>query len=209
MRLCYLLYSNINAKLLNNFALIFLLLPVLLLPSCYERLPESKEIAAEAKRRKIGRIKPADILEEADRLAKLIISETDSIWKLNLEQEIENKTNIKNSTACKIQFYPFRKKHIQDFAISKWGVENIKTNKATSKEQEILDAYSYNVANKISLASNIQKLGDTVLIYTEPIYFDKSNCKNCHTAAKPTDFAGMWSVSMSKKKIVENIWLNK
>lgn len=194
-------------KLVKNFNLIFF--PILLLCSCYERLPESKEIAAEAKRRKIGRIKPADILEETNRLGELIISETDSTWKLELDKEIDSKVTMQNSSACIIELQPFRNKSLNDFSISKWGIKNAKSNKSIIKEREILDAYLYNVAKKLPIESNIQKLGDTVLLFTQPIYFDKSKCKNCHSSNKTTDFAGMWSVSMSKKKIVENIWLNK
>lgn len=205
---CYVVLLN-RFKLFNNFKLLFLSFPILLLSSCYERLPESKEIAAEAKRRKIGRIKPADILEETNRLGKLIISATDSVWNLNLDKEIDSKTTRQNSSACIIELQPFRNKSLEDFSISKWGIENIKYSKSNIKEKEIFEAYVYNVLNKMPIASNIQKLGDTVLLYTQPIYFDKSKCKNCHTSGKTTDFAGMWSVSMSKKKIVENIWLNK
>lgn len=177
--------------------------------ACHEQLEESKALAEQVKKRKIGKIKPLEILEETKRLGTLIVQESEAIWMKNLLQEVNEKKDSTRSTSCKILLMSVDSIKSNDILISKWGTQNIKLGIATGQEEQLLEAYFYNSDHKLPLTENIQKIGDSLMLYTEPITYHLNQCSSCHQSIVENQFAGMWSVKLRKKNIIENIWLNK
>ncbi len=176
--------------------------------SCHEKLPESKALATEVKKRKIGRIKPLQIVNETKRLGVSIVQQTDSIWWARLKQELALQKDSTQSEACNMVLQRFKNYEVKDVTISKFGNSTIQTNAAIKQEQQLFDAYQYNADHQLILADNVQKVGDSIMLYTQPITFTNEKCRSCHVFDNQSSFAGMWSVRMRKRLIVENIWLN-
>ncbi|TAH27160.1 MAG: hypothetical protein EAZ07_02700 [Cytophagales bacterium] len=183
------------------------LLPLLQI-GCNEKLPESKAIAAENKKRKIGKIEQAQIIDEALRLGTLIAFTVDSTWQANLTNEINNKTNFKNSVACNIRNYMFSKNNLNKIKVNKWGNSITSSISANNKEKQIWEALQYNTSHNTTTEASIQKSGDSLLFYIQPI-LTTNTCKSCHANFQEKQIVGMWSIQLAKKQVVENIWLNK
>ena len=179
-----------------------------MLISCHEKLPESKALAYEVKKRKIGRIKPLEIVDETKRLGVAIVQQTDSAWWSQLQQELLLQKDSIHSEACKVLNIKFKNYNLNDVSITKYGNANIFENIAVVQERQLFDAYLFNAANQLPLTDNVQKVGDSIMLYTQPIIFDRKKCNGCHVINGESKFAGMWSVRMRKKLIIENIWLN-
>ncbi len=200
---------KIKFKLFHFFLSLIGLVCLGTLHSCNERLPDSKAIAAENKKRKIGRIRPLAITEEASRLGQKILSETDSIWRNNIEKELMQKIDSAHSKACSIFYRPYRSIPLSEISVTKWGRRNVKLRMVLAKERELFEAYDYSHAQPNNGSYNLQKSGDSLFIYSYQIVFNDKSCLKCHSSNRQGDFAGMFSARISKKKIVENIWLNK
>ena len=185
------------------------LLILIFLLSCNESLPDSRAIATENKKRKIGRIKPMEIVEESERLGKKILTSTDSIWQNNIEKEILQNIDSAHSKGCRIFDSPYKDVALSEISVTKWGRTNIKSPMLLTKEKELFDAYEYSHGRQSNTSANVQKSGDTLFIYSTPLTFNSSECIRCHSSNKVGQFAGMLSSRISKKKVIENIWLNK
>lgn len=195
--------------MLRFFAVFSVLINIIILSSCDEALEENKSIVAEVKKRKVGKITQLEIYEETDRIGGKVILYADSIWRKNLVDASTTKDVHSRNLQCNIENMPYKNSSLQDVSISKIGLANSKKPYILLKELGIWEAYQYNFDHQIGLDKNIQKIGDTVMLYTTPILFDQNNCFTCHTNNKMKDLAGMWSVRLNKKKVVENIWLQK
>ena len=179
-----------------------------ILISCHEKLADSKELAFAVKKRKIGRIKPLEIVDETKRLGDAIVHQTDSLWLSQLQKELLLHNDSIHSRACKVLSKKFKNYNLSEVAITKYGNVTISSNLALLTERQIFDAYLFNYSNQLSLTDNVQKVGDSIMLYTKPIIFNKEKCSSCHFIIGKNEFAGMWSVRIRKKLIIENIWLN-
>lgn len=203
------IYKIENYKLSKSGYILFIIGIMTFIGACHEQLPESKALAEQVKKRKIGKIKPLEIVEETKRMGTLIVQESEENWIKNILQEVNEKKDSASSTACKIILKSVDCLKSNSPIISKWSVRNIKSGQTISQEEQLLEAYFYNSDHKINLTENIQKIGDSLMLYTKPITYNIKQCSSCHKSLSENQFAGMWSVRLSKKKIIENIWLNK
>lgn len=193
---------------------VFLLSPIIagiLLFSCEEKKKlDTKKISSEIKSRKIRRITPSEILNTADLTGKKMVAGIEHNWLEALQLGMESKGVEYTKKFCIVPFIPGYDTIVTEgMEIKKIGRNNLKMpGKLTSLEKQLLDAYLYNVEQKIPLTGNLQKEGEDYLLYTSPIYFKEDICLQCHkkeggeTAFKKGDFAGIWSVRLSKKKLI-------
>lgn len=72
-----------------------------------------------------------------------------------------------------------------------------------AKEIEVLQAYAYNVENKLSVSSNLQKMGDSLLIYTVPVDAKTNLGKSCF-GNETHDFA-IWSLVFPSKEVIRRM----
>jgi hypothetical protein len=162
---------------------ILILVYAFLLTACNEQLEQSKQLAMEAKKRKIGKIEPFEIVQEAKRLSNIIAHEADSLYQ--------------SSSSAQENFYtkPSSFRNYQLFKISVQLIDslNYKKQNFTDKESMLFESL-FETDNKLT-ETNIQKLGDTTIVAVVPIQ---------NIASKK-----YWNVRIQKKIIVENIWLNK
>ncbi len=93
-------------------------------------------------------------------------------------------------------------------------------------EKELLEAYQYQHQNSLPMESNVQTVDQKSFLFTKPIMIDNALCLTCHgtpenglsmenkaflqskypddkaTGYQLGDFRGMWSITLSRKKLV-------
>lgn len=74
------------------------------------------------------------------------------------------------------------------------------------KEKEVLEAYADNALKKLSMSDNIQKIGDSLFVYTSSISASKGVGKLCFS--DDSGFA-IWSIVMKKSEVVKSIDVKK
>lgn len=102
----------------------------------------------------IKRVTPADLNATVNRLGKQL---TDS---LNKQVEV----------SCNLSDNPFVKSLVEEnnYKIRLLGAKDTTATNLYSKELDVLFAYAYNAKEGLSIESNIQKMGDSLLIYSAP-----------------------------------------
>jgi hypothetical protein len=94
-----------------------------------------------------------------------------------------------------------------DLTIRLLGQPDIGSNKNLyEKEKEVLEAYADNASKKLSMDDNIQKIGDSLFVYTSPIPYEKGVGKLCF--GDDTGFA-IWSIILRKTEVVKSINVKK
>lgn len=98
----------------------------------------------------------------------------------------------------------------------------------SSIEKELLEAYEYQWKDSIPLQTNVQTMDEEHYLFTKPIFVDNALCLSCHgnldngftqetddfikskypldkaTGYNMGDLRGMWSITISKKKVVQS-----
>lgn len=75
-------------------------------------------------------------------------------------------------------------------------------------EQQIWEAYWYNVENDLPVNDNVQKINEEAYLYTSPMMLDAELRKKLPGSEDSTDaqgFLGMWSIRLSKRAIVQSM----
>jgi len=75
-------------------------------------------------------------------------------------------------------------------------------------EQQLWEAYLYNVENELEVNDNVQKIGDTHFLYTKPYLLDPKTRKKLpggETALSKKQLLGMWSITLSKKDVIKGM----
>jgi hypothetical protein len=147
-----------------------------------DRVGNPEKIKEELEARKIKRITPAEITTTAEKWGK---SNTEALQK-NLNQvlgaELEKGALLPASELCNPDYLPVTDSLRKNYNTQvKWFSLNRKNkNLLHPKEQEILDAYQYNIEKKLPIASNLQKMTDTLFLYTTPVLLSEDLCLRCH-----------------------------
>lgn len=162
-----------------------------------ERLDTSK-IKEKIEASKIKRITPVQLNMQVERwgsgmskaLTSVIEKEAQTASKTRLEELCQLK-NIKLidslSDAYKVK-------------IRLLGMPDSNNQSLYVKEKEVLDAYIYNAENKLPMESNIQRIGDSLFVYTYPIKNSKVISKLCF-ADETYNFA-LWSIVFRKADVI-------
>ncbi len=178
------------------------LLPVascllLLISSCNleNRVGNTKALADEMNNRKIKRVTTAQLNTIADEWGKTIVDEAETA----LSKVLTTSPTLAQKY-CSLQSIS-----TIDSLKERYGVEinlltsnDLENKNFEMKEREVLGAYLYNLRNKIKPISNIQKLGDSVLIYNAPVAANSTICKTCSV----NEGLVVWRVKFNKQEII-------
>lgn len=202
--------------------------------SCQSQDRVSKEVFDEVnKSMKVKKLSDVDINNAAMKWGESISQEAQNQLISALQEAIAASGPEGAVQFCNIQALPILDSISKKEGITIRRVSNRYRNpadKPQDHEQQILEAYEYNVENGIKNEANIQKLnsGDAYL-YTKAITIPGALCLNCHGSTdkdiqEPTlkkiqslypddkatghgigDLRGMWSINMPRKAIVKNM----
>lgn len=142
---------------------------LILLMSCQVKRIDTTQMVEEMKKAEIKRITPEQISSFANEWGGQITN------YLN-----KNKTYSENIDSLNALYHT---------EISKVDISLIKFDNLDPKEVELIKAYQYNLANKIPLSSNLQKLkGGEIQLFTAPVLYEKNT---------------IWRIPFVKKEIIK------
>ena len=194
--------------------LLFALSSILLLFSCEEKPKlNTKEIVKEVKNRTIKRITPTEIIEKVNNEGELVVVAIEKNWTMALNNGLEEKGKEYAKKFCIVPFIPgYDTIASADITIKKIGKGAFNQPKKLDPfEKQILEAYQYNIEHHLAIEPTTQKSGEAHMLYTSPIFAKEKMCLQCHsnnqgfTDFKEGEFAGMWSVKLLKKSIIQKI----
>lgn len=212
----------------------YILFSIVLFVACGPRERISKEVFDEVNNSmEAKKLSEAEITQEAMIWGDSISTAAQQQLMASLHKAVEEKGIEGALDFCNVNAAPI----VQELS-DKYGVEIRRTsfrarnqnNLPTDQESPILDAYQYNVENRLENEPNIQKIeGGDVLLYTKAIVISTEFCLACHGDTKneiespvlnkidslyPGDLArdfevgnlrGMWSLKIPKKSVVNRL----
>lgn len=211
------------------FPMIFLLSLLAACDSGSQRPIDREALREEMRNREPKKLSEAQITAEAFRQGRMV-AEAMQAKLLNKLQKAMKEGGVPAAIEyCSLQALPsidsLSKKHGLSIRRSSLHFRN-PANKPDELEKQLLEAYQYNKENKLSLEENVQRIGETYLLYTQPIFINKPLCLNCHGKAgeeiateslqlldslypndkargyQMGDFRGIWSIRLSRKELV-------
>lgn len=163
---------------------------------------DRQAVMEEMEQREVRRILPADLVEAAYLKGREISSKADAVvWD---NYSLADDTLFDASQAIKIQAYQTIDS-LEEANEVEVNYVNLRTDTSTlvSKELQLWEAYLYNVENDLPLNDNVQRLGDDRYLYTKPIFLEEK--VNHTTSDNSKFFAGMWSIVISKKTLIQSM----
>lgn len=198
-----------------------------------EKKVNSEAVNELKKSSEIKRIKEADIINQAMKWGDEISKEAQESLMGTLQNAIAEKGVAGAVEFCNQEALPITQEIADKYGISIRRVSFLNRNPANEpnkQEKNLLEAYHYNVENKIESQPNIQKIDDgSTLLYTKAIAIPGGLCLNCHgepgkdidgatlekinelypkdkaTGYGIGDLRGMWSLAIPQKEIVNSM----
>lgn len=210
------------------------LLMICLLYSCGSNERVSKEVFEEVnKSMEVKKLNEADILQAGMKWGDEISTEAQQQLIGALQKAIEEKGVPGAVQFCNVEALPILTEVSQKYGVTVRRASNRFRNpndKPNEDEKGILEAYEYNVENKLSLDPSIQNFENgEVYLYTKAIKIANAMCLSCHgqpgtdispetqkaladlypqdkaTGHKMGDLRGMWSIRIPKKEVVKKM----
>ncbi|AEI48553.1 hypothetical protein Runsl_2140 [Runella slithyformis DSM 19594] len=195
---------NFDAKRTVNHRLIScsILFFGLFFASCNpeRRVEGSKEAVEKMKSMQIKRVTSPQVVNIVDEWGERIVERVQTAWEAQAK-----KPNADLAGLCRLKGIPQidSLEKLYGVQILLLGAKDVKNGRLTAKEREVLDAYLYNAENKLPQSTNIQKLGDSVLIYNAPVAAANVICQKCF--ADDATKLGLWRVKFYKNEVIRKV----
>ena len=165
-----------------------------------DRIQQTPALREQIRGLKVKRVTPNQAIMIADDWGKRIVKQAQQ----ELTQALA-KNSADGLALCQLKGLPKIDSLVDLYGvkISLLGAKDVKNAALNPKEQEVLDAYLYNAENKLPQLPNIQKLGDSVLIYNAPVATNEPICARCF-GNDPTKLA-VWRVKFLKHNIIQKV----
>lgn len=193
---------KIYTEKMNQTIKLIFLLSSLSLASCsnMERLDTSK-VKGEMENFKIKRVTPVQINEQVERMGSKI---SEAITK-DFEKEMKGAKQARIEELCQLKNIKLIDSLTSTYKldIRLLGQPDIGSNVSLfAKEKEVLEAYAFDAQNKKPLSNNIQKIGDSLFVYTAPMPASNGVGKMCYS--DDSGFA-LWSIVLKKSEVIKLI----
>ncbi|MEK6477810.1 hypothetical protein WJR50_09760 [Catalinimonas sp. 4WD22] len=168
---------------------------------------DPEAINKEMEQREIKRILPAEIVEGAYEQGKDIASQAQEL-AIKLYQSEAGATEGFNSFITErtlVQIDSLAKARNAEIHWVPADADEIQI-QLSELEQQLWDAYWYNVENDLAVNDNVQKINEDTYLYTKPMMLTPELRKKLPgrgDTPQNTDFLGMWSIQLSKKEIIQ------
>ena len=185
---------------MKNISILFSIILVNMSCSNMERLDTSL-IKDEMEGYKIKRVSPTQITYQVETLG----SEISQALTKDFERQMKGISKARGEEICQLKDMTLIDSLSKTYGlkIRLLGQPYIgSNNNLYAKEKEVLEAYADNASKKLSLDDNIQKIGDSLFVYTSPIPANKGVGKLCFS--DDSGFA-IWSIIMRKSEVVKSI----
>jgi hypothetical protein len=164
------------------------------------RVSGSKEAVEKVKSMQIKRVTTQQVVTIVDDWGQKIVKQAQA----NLEKALAT-PSTETASLCQLKKLPpiDSLEKLYTVEIDLLGTKDVTNPSLSVKEQQILDAYVYNAENKISQIPNIQKLGDTALVYNAPIPLQSSICYKCF--AEDATHLAVWRVKFKRNEVIRKV----
>ncbi|MFN4146739.1 MAG: hypothetical protein ACK4GN_13015 [Runella sp.] len=174
-----------------------------ILTSCnleQQQAPGAKEAIESVKSRQIKRVTNTQLTVIVDDWGRRIVQQIQA----QAEQQLAS-ANADKEAVCNLEGLPKVAELSKLYAveITLLGKKDLQNPVLSPKEKEVLDAYLYNAENGLSQITNIQKIGDSLLIYSAPIDTKNIVCQKCFGEGK-TPLA-VWQVKFQKDEVIKKV----
>ena len=189
---------------MKNISIILLLLIFNMSCSNMERL-DTTQIKDEMEGYKIKRVSPTQITYQVETLG----SEISQALTQDFEKQMKGISKARGEEICQLKDMSLIDSLSKTYGlkIRLLGQPDIGSNNSLYvKEKEVLEAYADNVSKNLSLGDNIQKIGDSLFVYTSPIPTNKGVGKLCFS--DDSGFA-IWSIIIKKSEVIKSIDIRK
>lgn len=185
---------------MKNILIITSILLINLSCSNMERL-DTTQIKDEMEGYKIKRVSPTQITYQVETLG----SEISQALTKDFEKQMKGISKARGEEICQLKDISLIDSLSKAYGlkIRLLGQPDIGSNNSLYvKEKEVLEAYADNASKKLSMSDNIQKIGDSLFVYTSPIPANKGVGKLCFS--DDSGFA-IWSIIIKKSEVVKSI----
>lgn len=164
------------------------------------RVEGSKEAVEKMKSMQIKRVTSPQVVNIVDEWGERIVEQVQTAWEVQAK-----KSNADLGALCQLNGIPQidSLEKLYGVQILLLGTKDVKNGQLSVKEREVLDAYLYNAENKLPQSTNIQKLGDSVLIYNAPVAAANVICLKCF--ADDATKLGLWRVKFYKNEVIRKV----
>ncbi|MPR34928.1 hypothetical protein GBK04_16600 [Cytophagaceae bacterium SJW1-29] len=180
-----------------------LLLTTLLLAGCNtdNRIQQTAALKQEMNAAEIKRVTNPQLIATVDEWGKELVAEA----RKALEKELGRNPQQATALCQDSQKVPLIAAMDRAYGvkIQLMGPADVKNQSLAPKERELLDAYLYNAENNLPQSDNVQKLNDTLLLYTAPVPLESLICKTCFKDQQVT-FA-VWRVLFDRKAVIRKM----
>lgn len=186
---------------MKNNSIILLLLFVLFSCSNAEKTNSGNSILEKMDDYKVKRVSPAQITYQVEEMG----AEISKALTADFAAQMKNVTSTRGEELCQLKNMTLIDSLSERYGlkIRLLGQPDIgSNNQLYVKEKEVLEAYADNAAKKLEMNDNIQKIGDSLFVYTSPIPYDKGVGKLCFS--DDSGFA-IWSIVLKKSEVVKAI----
>lgn len=182
---------------LLNLSLFVLVLAVCVSCGGVERVDTTK-IKAQMESSKIKRITPAQINSQVENWG----NEISKTLTAAFEQEMKNANQARIEEICQLKKIKLMDSLAAEYKVKirLLGMPDSESKMLYPKEKEVLSAYIYNAENKLPMEKNIQRIGDSLYVYTSPIAAQKGIAKLCFSD-ETYNFA-IWSIVFRKADVI-------
>ena len=203
-----------------------------LLAGCVGKIDDKNINAAKEgiENRKIRKISDAELIVLTYERGRIISDTAQKTLAHHLSTAIADNGFEGGLQYCNANAYPLIDSIQSNFKVTIKRVSLKSRNpqdKPDGLEEELLEAYQYNIDNQLDLMDNVQRVDETQLLYTKPIVINNKFCLACHGSKdeisienlnvikslypqdkamdyKLGDLRGMWSIRFDKKELVKS-----
>ncbi|CAH0996853.1 hypothetical protein EMA8858_02988 [Emticicia aquatica] len=171
----------------------------------FERLENSSDIKDHMDDYKVKRVTPTQIAYQVEAMG----GEISKALTIDFAKQMANVSSARGEELCQLKNMTLIDSLSETYGlkIRLLGQPDIGSNKSLyAKEKEVLEAYAENASKKLEMGDNIQKIGDSLFVYTSPIPYDKGVGKLCF--GDDSGFA-IWSIILRKAEVVKSINVKK
>ncbi|MDF9801130.1 hypothetical protein OKW21_006393 [Catalinimonas alkaloidigena] len=188
-----------------------ILLPVIMMgsilgcDSASRKQLDQEAINKEMEQREIKRILPAEIVEGAYKQGNDIAVQAQELAVKLYQSEAgasEGLDSFVNERTL-VTIDSLAKAHNAEIH---WVPADAEQLQLSEMEQQLWEAYWYNVENDLPVNDNVQKINEEAYLYTKPMMLNpglRKKLPGSEDTLRNTDFMGMWSIQLSKKEIIQ------
>lgn len=168
-----------------------------------DRVPHTDQLKRQMADMKVKRVTNADLSDAVNSWGEQIvaIAEKEATTKLAGSAPVAD--------VCQLKALPKTQALANRYGmtISLLGAADVQNPKLAQKEREVLDAYLYNVENKLPQSSNIQRIGDTLFVYNAAVPVGNALCQACF-GNQPQPLA-VWRLAFPKREVIRHLNVKK